>query len=379
MLEPRTLTIAVLIALLAAPPPPTARAAVQDAEPTAALGRFGQAGPFAVDSRLEEWHDAKRARDLPVKFWFPRAPRLASPTTPPESSNPAAGAAHASANADRAGPPFPVVLFSHGLGGTRENYAYFGQHVASHGYVVVHLQHPGSDDAAWRGQARPLESMRRATTDLENLLGRPADVSFAIDQLERLDADDQWPLHDQVDLAAIAVAGHSFGAYTALCAAGRVLVPPIGRPREVGDVRVKACIALSSPAAERDRTSGAYDRITVPCLHFTGTRDDSPIGDTPAVLRRLPFDASPHAERVLVILQDADHGAFGDSRRGDRHRDPAHHPLILAASTAFLAATLQDDAAARTWLLDGGYAAALGARGTFEWRLPQSPAASSGR
>ena len=40
----------------------------------------------------------------------------------------------------------PVVLFSHGLGGSREGYGYLGSYWAAHGYVAVHLQHIGSDE-----------------------------------------------------------------------------------------------------------------------------------------------------------------------------------------------------------------------------------------
>ena len=47
-----------------------------------------------------------------------------------------------------------VVLFSHGLGGSREGSAYLGEHWAARGYVVVLLQHPGSDDVGVAGRAR---------------------------------------------------------------------------------------------------------------------------------------------------------------------------------------------------------------------------------
>lgn len=46
----------------------------------------------------------------------------------------------------------PVVIFSHGLGGTRHGSAYLGRHWSARGYAAVFLQHPGSDDSVWRGQ-----------------------------------------------------------------------------------------------------------------------------------------------------------------------------------------------------------------------------------
>src|SRR5215469_14506023 len=41
--------------------------------------------------------------------------------------------------------PAPVILFSHGLGGSRNGNTFLGQHWAGRGYVAVFLQHPGSD------------------------------------------------------------------------------------------------------------------------------------------------------------------------------------------------------------------------------------------
>ena len=45
--------------------------------------------------------------------------------------------------------PSPIILFSHGLGGSREGNAFLGEHWAKRGYVAVFLQHPGSDGSVW--------------------------------------------------------------------------------------------------------------------------------------------------------------------------------------------------------------------------------------
>ena len=52
--------------------------------------------------------------------------------------------------------PCPVIIFSHGLGGSRDGYEYLGRHWASHGYVSVHSTHIGSDTSALKGTLRPL-------------------------------------------------------------------------------------------------------------------------------------------------------------------------------------------------------------------------------
>jgi hypothetical protein len=52
------------------------------------------------------------------------------------------------------------------------------------------------------------------------------------------------------------------------------------------------------------------------------------------------------------VLEGAQHSAFGDRvLMGERlERNPNHHKVILALSTAFWDSYLQDDAAARAWL-----------------------------
>ena len=329
---------ALLLAFVAQTPVPAA-------EPAAWKRERGSA---EVRSFLEEWRDESRSRDVPVKLYHPAGDG-----------------------------PFPVVIFSHGLGGTRENYAYLGEHWASHGYVSVHVQHVGSDDSVWRGNAKPMQAMQHATEDLENLLGRPKDVSFAIDELTRRNALEGWALRGKLDLGALAVAGHSFGAYTSLCSAGRDLVTPLGEKIEVSDARVKACIAMSPQGSARDAANGSWREFACPVFHMTGTKDESPIrGDAKPEERRIPFDTIDKAEQYLLIFDGGDHMTFGDRSRLFGARDPAHHPLILSSSTAFLDAYLKHDAAAFTWLRDGGFTSILGSKGTFEHKEP-APAASA--
>ena len=85
----------------------------------------------------------------------------------------------------------------------------------------------------------------------------------------------------RLDLGRIGVAGHSFGAHTALAVAGMLLVGPDGRELSLADSRVKAAIIMSPPAPRRPGLAGAiYAPIHIPCLHLTGTRDESPLGLT---------------------------------------------------------------------------------------------------
>ena len=81
--------------------------------------------------------------------------------------------------------PAPVVLFSHGLGGTRNGNRFLGEHWAARGYVAVFLQHPGSDDWVWRDKPLPqrMPAMNSAAS-LDNFLLRVQDVTAVLNQLE---------------------------------------------------------------------------------------------------------------------------------------------------------------------------------------------------
>lgn len=296
----------------------------------------------AVEAIRDDWRDAARERTVLVKIYYPKG----------------------------GGGPLPIVIFSHGLGGSRDNYEYLGQHWAGCGYVSVHLQHAGSDDHVWKDAdgADRKGAMAQAAANPAAIANRPKDVSFAIDRLGVLNADAASPLNGRLDLKRIGVAGHSFGGFTTMAVAGQDFGPV-----QWADPRVSAAIQMSAPVARPAMRDRAYAKITTPVLHMTGTKDDSPIGDTKAAERRIPFDKMTAAETCLVIFKDGDHMIFSGRPQQDTERkkqDAIFQSLICAGSTAFWDARLKGNAAALAWLMDGGFAQQLGAQGTFETKKP---------
>jgi hypothetical protein len=85
---------------------------------------------------------------------------------------------------------------------------------------------------------------------------------------------------------------------------------------------------------------------------MTGTKDTSAIGSQSVESRLAVFPALPEGRAYEVVLHDAEHSAFTDrGLPGDREpRNPNHHRVILALSTAFWDAYLRGDADARSWL-----------------------------
>lgn len=294
----------------------------------------------AVTVSRAEWRDASRDRVVPVKIYYPQS----------------------------GSGPFPVILFSHGLGGTREGYEYLGQCWASHGYVSVHLQHEGSDDAVWKdaGFGQRMSAMQRAAGRPRNAIDRAKDVSFALDQLTQLNATNAtW--RGKLDLTRVGVAGHSFGAYTTLASAGaNYSALAVGG----ADARIRAAIPMSAPVpANKKRLDEAYAGVKIPCLHMTGTEDNSPIGETKATERRLPFDHCRNSDQFLITFTGGDHAIFGGrERKLGGAKDAEFQRLISQSSLAFWDAYLRADANAKVWLTTK-FKDALGKEGVFELKL----------
>ena len=265
--------------------------------------------------------DEPRARELPVRVYLPREKNAAA-----------------------------VVLFSHGLGGSRAGSSYLGVHWASRGYVAVFLQHPGSDEGVWKDRplAERMAAMRGAAS-AQNFQLRVRDVPAVLDQLARWNETSGHPLHHRLNLQQVGMSGHSFGAVTTQAVSGQQF---LGSTR-LTDARIKAAVAMSpSPPRGLGDPGRAFGGVKLPWLLLTGTRDDSPIGGEDAASRRTVYRALPPGGKYELVLDGALHSAFTDNLLpGEKGvRNPNHHRAVLAVTTAFWDAYLRDDAAARKWL-----------------------------
>jgi predicted dienelactone hydrolase len=244
----------------------------------------------------------------------------------------------------------PVVLFSHGLGGSRENSPYLGQHWGARGFVVVYLQHPGSDEDVWkdRPRAERLAALQREAS-IENFRLRVQDVKVVLDQLERWNESSGHPLAGRLDLARVGMSGHSFGAVTTQAVSGESY-PLVGT--RFTDGRIRAALAMSPSVPRQGDPAEAFGKVEIPWMLMTGTSDVAPIGNADVASRLRVFPSLPAGDKYELVLADAEHSAFGDRPLpGDQKpRNPNHHRAILALSTAFWDAYLRGDAAARAWL-----------------------------
>ena len=245
--------------------------------------------------------------------------------------------------------PLPVVLFSHGLGGSRENNAYLGKHWAAGGYVAVFMQHAGSDNQVWKS-AKLGERFAaiKAAASVQSSRDRFADVPFVIDQLEIWNKEAEHPLSGKLDLEHIGMSGHSYGAVTTLAVAGRKFPLKQSFP----EARIDAFLALSPQPGKGLAAADAFGHIDKPILSMTGTEDRSPIDPTvkPAT-RREVYAALPKGDKYQLVMDGAEHFAFGDSQGfRARRRNPKHHPAIQQISLRFWNAYLKDDKQSKQWL-----------------------------
>jgi predicted dienelactone hydrolase len=251
--------------------------------------------------------------------------------------------------------PAPVVMFSHGLGGSRENNPYLGQHWSARGYLVVFVQHPGSDSAVWQDvpPGQRLMAMQKAAS-LANFRLRVQDIPAVIDQLETWNQQAGHPLHGRMNLEKIGMSGHSFGAVTTQAVSGQ----SAGRLRLLtADPRIDAALAMSPSTPRIGTANEAFGKVAIPWMLMTGTKDVVPLlSQADATSRLEVFAALPPGDKFQLVLHNGEHSAFSDRPlAGDTQPpNPNHHRLILALSTAFWDSFLNNDPAARSWLNSTG-------------------------
>lgn len=254
--------------------------------------------------------DTRNNRQLPIKVYYPQGLRG----------------------------PAPVIIFSHGGGGSKDGFTYLSEYWASQGYISIHPTH---DDPT---------RLRDNLEDATPLIYRSQDISFIIDSLPTL--ENQIPqIRGKMDRSRIGVAGHSFGAYTTMLMAG-ALVDTAQRPdASFRDNRVRAFLAISPSGAGRGGLDeNSWSRITSPMMVVTGTNE---AGDT---WRIEPFNGMPPGDKYFLLFEGAYHNSYNDFKpvRRGREQDPQRieyiHTYLQSASVAFWDTYLNQDNTARQFL-----------------------------
>jgi predicted dienelactone hydrolase len=269
-------------------------------------------GPFPVGVR--SFAIVRGERRPQVELWYPADDSFAGADVDPARRDmfqmmpgvPVTPQAAVRDAAVRPGARWPLVVFSHGLGGHRRQSTFLCTHLASRGYVVAAPDHPGTMflDAigVFTGAGKRDDSGARMRAWVESGIAvRPGDLSATIDALL---GGAVAALAGRVDAGAIGLAGHSFGGWSALTATAR-------------DARVRAVVALAPAGGQggygHDPLPAAVELAwsrPVPTLFVVAAADSI----LPLAMTRELY-ARTHSPKKLVVIDRADHMHFLDDAK----------------------------------------------------------------
>ncbi|MEO0705054.1 MAG: alpha/beta fold hydrolase [Cyanobacteria bacterium J06649_5] len=282
--------------------------AVESAESLPRGLKPAEAGPVGIRQRTISFRDIERDRIIPVEVYW---------------------------SAESQAADGPLVVLSHGFGADRYFLNYQATHLASHGFTVVSVEHPGSNVQALLNlpvDPEIVETPSRLLPATE-FLDRPRDVSFVLDRLERLNRvnDDYLGAFNTENVTII---GHSLGGYTGLALAGAKLdlrslqnfckdIQPLGvspadwlqcaamdlneQQADLQDGRIRQVMAMNPLVGELFGEAGLTN-ITAPTLLLTGTKDSV----TPTLDQQLtPFSQLSGPKYLLAVIGGT-HLSVGD-------------------------------------------------------------------
>ncbi|MFF0493608.1 alpha/beta hydrolase family protein [Nocardia sp. NPDC004068] len=239
------------------------------------------------------------------------------------------------------GDRLPLIVFSHGMTMTMNDYAPLAGFWAAHGFVVIQPTHLDSLGLAPDDPRAPL--VWRLRTD---------DLTTALDNLDTIETTVPG-LSGRVDHERIAVAGHSWGAQTASAVAGARVVTD-GTPGEsMTDSRVSAAVLLSLPGSGGPALSPMaiehfpfmnpdFTDLKTPSLIIAGDHDHSPLTVRGPDWFTDGYHLAPGATDLLTLF-GAEHGLGGiqgahDTRTTDE--SPERVALVQRATAAYLLTAL---------------------------------------
>jgi dienelactone hydrolase len=303
-------------------------------------------GPFAVGRTTYVWSDPAHLdrtapqpgtkRELLAWIWFPAAPRQQSQTFDDYLPAPwrtalerQSGAlltnfltrdlsrvrAHSIRDAELSpqNRSYPLVLMRAGLAALTTDYTTLVEDLASHGYVVVGFDAPYRSFVAVFPDGRVIARAPQNKADLvsgprqEQLANKlaqawSADMGFALDQLERLNASDpSGRFLGRLDLQRVGVFGHSLGGATALQFCH-------------DDSRCKAGIDVDGAPLGCVVANG----VTQPFMFLLSNHKGESDAGEPEAIRQAGanihsiYDRLPNDRRLMIMIRGAGHYMFSD-------------------------------------------------------------------
>lgn len=264
-----------------------------------------QAGDWEIRRRSWSFNDRDRQRVIPVDIYWGRG------KNPP--------------------PNAPLVVISHGFAADRHFLDYLANHLASHGLVVIAIEHPKSN-INWLASIA-FGNNPEALLPASEFVDRPLDVSFILDQLGEINQRRGF-WQGKLATDRVAIIGHSLGGYTALTLAGGELdlaavrqfcqerspwarspadwfqcgieqMPPQNRP--LADLRIAQAIVLNPVTGKLFGQQG-LGKINIPTLILTSTNDTV----TPSLEHQLKAFQQLNSPKYLLTVLGGTHLSTSD-------------------------------------------------------------------
>jgi predicted dienelactone hydrolase len=227
--------------------------------------------PFKVGYRVIDlkYQGDEGPRTFAIAIWYPT-------TAAPQRiqyGGPTTGSVAVNGPIDRSKGPYPLLVFSHGYGGSGLSSAFFTEELAAQGWIVVAPDHNDQDSffrlrkgknktfdkkAFWQHVS---EITNSGPQDRPRYMYRIQEIKTALNAM----LSPGW-FKDAIDETRVAVGGHSFGAFTALGLCGTI--------DGLRDPRIKAALLFSSGAAGYLYTESELAKVRVPSMYFLGEKEE---------------------------------------------------------------------------------------------------------
>ena len=226
--------------------------------------------------------DSRREREVPVRIYYPQAQGL-----------------------------FPIIIFSHGAGGSKEAFSSLSCFWASCGYICIHPTHLGNDSSLVKTGG--LQAVKQYVNDPRFWQVRPHDVSFLIDSLGEL--KHRLPdLREKMDESRIGMSGSSYGAYVTMLVAGAIIDTPWEQGVSFRDDRASAFLCISPQGTGKyGLNTHSWSKIEAPMLTISGSKDQGWEAQPPS-WRLEAFSYLPPGDKYHVLLEGANHASYDESK-----------------------------------------------------------------